>query len=145
MKWLNSSLKQHIKGVNFLLVRSDRKVLIQQRDTGIVKFPGWYAIPGGALEVGEYPSMAVVREALEETGLRLCPTDFVHIGNFCYVMDKKLRVNAFFVCLVDNPNVESLEGTMIWVDINQVENFELARNTNILLPRVKAFLQALQF
>ena len=146
MKWLDSSLKQHIKGVNFLLVNFDRKVLIQMRDKGIKKFPGQFAVPGGAIEVGEYPDMAVVREAREETGLKLCPTDFVHLGNFCYVMDKKLRVNSFYVCLVPNPDdVQSLEGEMIWLDMDYAEGLTLARGTNLLMPRVREFLQALQF
>ena len=40
---------------------------------------GQWAMPGGALEVGETPAEGVVREALEETGIRCRPVAFVGV------------------------------------------------------------------
>jgi ADP-ribose pyrophosphatase YjhB (NUDIX family) len=42
----------------------DRMLLIRRADSG------QWAMPGGALEVGETPAQGVVREVLEETGIR---------------------------------------------------------------------------
>ena len=46
---------------------SDRILLIRRADNGR------WAMPGGALEVGETPAEGAVREALEETGVRCEP------------------------------------------------------------------------
>lgn len=50
-----------------------RVLLIQRADT-----QRW-ALPGGALEVGETPAEGVTREALEETGVRSRPLAFVGV------------------------------------------------------------------
>lgn len=142
MKWLDSSLKQQIKGVNFLIMSND-KILIQKRDFNTKKYPNCYAIPGGGIDTGETPLMAVVREVFEETDLNLSPTDFVHLGNFCYLMDKKLRVNSLYICFVENPNIVSKEGTMIWMTQIEVSSVKLARNTNVLLPKIFKFIKAI--
>jgi ADP-ribose pyrophosphatase YjhB (NUDIX family) len=43
-----------------------------------------WAMPGGALEVGETPAEGVVREALEETGIRCQPTALVGVFDSCF-------------------------------------------------------------
>jgi 8-oxo-dGTP pyrophosphatase MutT (NUDIX family) len=50
--------------------------------------PGWF-LPGGAIEPGEHPEEALVREVAEETGLIVCPRKLVlMIGGkdyrYCY-------------------------------------------------------------
>jgi 8-oxo-dGTP diphosphatase len=35
------------------------------------EFPGWWTLPGGGVDQGEHPDDAVVREFVEETGLRV--------------------------------------------------------------------------
>lgn len=145
MLWLNCSFQQHIKGVNFLLINKRGEILIQKRDFNTKKYPGMHCIPGGGIEPGEYPQIAVVRECYEETGLKICPTDFIHFGNFCYKMDNKLRVNSLFITLVDDPIIVSTEGEMIWMNYSTVEKTELVRNENKLLPEIRKFLKALNF
>lgn len=61
----------------FAIVRDDqgRVLWIRRRDTG------WWGLPGGVIEFGETPGVAVVREAFEETGftvevLRLAAVDW---------------------------------------------------------------------
>jgi mutator protein MutT len=144
MVWVDCSLKQHIKGVNFLVVNEKGEVLIQKRDQNTKKYPGALCIPGGGIEPGEYPQIAVVRECYEETGLKICPTDFVHFGNFCYIMDKKLRVNSLFIVLVENPIIKSGEGEMIWMNRSLLMRVtELARGEEKLFPEIDKFLRAL--
>lgn len=145
MKWINSSLKPHIKGVNFLVVRIwDNKMAIQQRDPSIKKWPGVYCFPGGAVEHDETPDEAVARECREETGIAMIPADFLHIGNFAYLMDSKLRVNSLYLCFVENPMLESKEGKFHWMSMQQIKHLSLARNENVLIARIEKFILALR-
>jgi 8-oxo-dGTP diphosphatase len=51
-----------------ILTRDGKIVLVKRRDE---PFRGFYAIPGGFVEYGETVEAACVREAFEETGLRV--------------------------------------------------------------------------
>ncbi len=52
----------------------DRIVLVRRK----FEPPGW-AIPGGFVEIGESAEQAAVREALEETGLRVTLVELFHV------------------------------------------------------------------
>ena len=53
-----------IPACNLLVVREDGGILLQRRrDTG------QWALPGGAMDIGESPAQCAVRECLEETGI----------------------------------------------------------------------------
>jgi len=57
-----------LPSVGAVIFDDDRRVLLQQAsDDG-----QWY-VPGGAVDPGEEPADAIVREMLEETGLRVEP------------------------------------------------------------------------
>jgi 8-oxo-dGTP pyrophosphatase MutT (NUDIX family) len=57
-----------------LVVREDGAILLQRRrDTG------QWAIPGGAMEIGESPSQCAARECLEETGIVAEPTGLLGV------------------------------------------------------------------
>ncbi len=59
-------------GALLLLVRADGAVLLQHRDDiPSIDYPGLWAIPGGAIEAGEEPLAAAMREIEEETGYRI--------------------------------------------------------------------------
>ena len=60
------------RGALLLLVRADGAVLLQHRDDiPTIDYPGRWAVPGGAIEAGETPEQAAVREIAEETGYRI--------------------------------------------------------------------------
>ncbi|MCL4318718.1 MAG: NUDIX hydrolase N-terminal domain-containing protein [Firmicutes bacterium] len=67
-------------GVDGAVIERDAILLIQRRDS-----QKW-AMPGGAVEVGERPSEAVIREVQEETGI-LIQTDSL-VGVFDNWMDR---------------------------------------------------------
>lgn len=52
-----------------LLTTPDHARVLLQLRSGRVLSPGTWALPGGALEAGETPEEAALREAREETGL----------------------------------------------------------------------------
>src|SRR6478736_4401531 len=49
-------------------------VLLTRRSEQLRKHPGQWALPGGAMDEGETPEQAALRELHEEVGLRLEPS-----------------------------------------------------------------------
>lgn len=58
------------------MVRSDGRILVQQRPTG-KQHAGLWEFPGGKVEPGEAPEAALVRELAEELGIRVDSGDVV--------------------------------------------------------------------
>jgi 8-oxo-dGTP diphosphatase len=77
-------------------------LLVQQRHTG-----GW-ALPGGLMNRGEPPSLAVAREAYEEVGIRLDPAALP--VPFAVVSPRVRRIDIVFVCSA-GPEVAATRGT----------------------------------
>ncbi len=50
------------------IVKSDEKILLLRRATGNPKYIGQFELPGGKLEFGEAPELALKREVVEEVG-----------------------------------------------------------------------------
>lgn len=69
-------------GVGAIIIEGDRVALVRR---GHAPLAGEWSIPGGVLEVGETLRQAAIREALEETGLR------VEVGELLGVYDRILR------------------------------------------------------
>ncbi len=62
--------KNPIFGVGAVIIKDDEVVLIKR---GRAPLKGHWSLPGGAQKVGESVKQAVVRETLEETGLKVIP------------------------------------------------------------------------
>jgi len=60
--------------VDVIIEVGDRIVLIRRRHP-----PAGWAIPGGFIDAGEQAQQAAVREAFEETGLRVILTDLLGV------------------------------------------------------------------
>jgi len=63
-------------GVGAIIVEGERVLLVKR---GHAPLAGEWSIPGGVLEVGETLREAVVREALEETGLTVEAADLLGV------------------------------------------------------------------
>ncbi|PJF34829.1 MAG: NUDIX hydrolase [Candidatus Thermofonsia Clade 1 bacterium] len=102
-------------GVAGVVINAAGEVLLQRRSDN-----GQWALPGGALDPGEEPAEAVVREVWEETGVLVAPERVVaiHGGEEFFVRypngDQAYIVSITFACrpLRGEPHVnddESLE------------------------------------
>jgi len=60
-----------------LLIERNGALLLVRR--AIAPYKGWWDLPGGFLEENEHPLDGAVREAREETGLRIAVDEFVGI------------------------------------------------------------------
>ena len=71
-----------------------RILLIQRADNG------FWAMPGGALEVGETPAAGAVREALEESGVRCEPVTLVGVfdSRYCGTTSRHQLYQFLFLC-----------------------------------------------
>ena len=71
-----------------------RILLIKRADNGK------WAMPGGALEVGETPAEGVVREALEETGVRCRAVSLIGVfdSRFCGTLSRHHLYHFTFLC-----------------------------------------------
>ncbi|WP_027860529.1 NUDIX domain-containing protein [Marmoricola sp. URHB0036] len=115
----------------YALVRRDDALLLTRHSARGPR-PGTWTLPGGGLDHGEPPAVAVAREVLEETGL------VATVGNLLGVHDEHFTGTAphgreedfhgvhlvFAVDVSDEePNVEDLDGTtdaVAWVPLAEV-------------------------
>lgn len=81
---------------------SGRILLVQRADNGK------WAMPGGALEVGETPAEGVVREALEETGVRCRAVSLIGVfdSRFCGTSSRHHLYQFTFLCEPLNERVQ---------------------------------------
>lgn len=96
-------------GVAGLVLDDSGRLLLQRRsDTG------QWALPGGALDPGEAPAQAVVREVHEETGLLVRPRRLVGVmgpHRIVYPHGDQLEVTAsVFVCAMVAGTLRPLDG-----------------------------------
>jgi 8-oxo-dGTP pyrophosphatase MutT (NUDIX family) len=95
-----------IPGVTALIFNDKNEILLQRAaDDG-----NWYTI-GGALDPGETPAAAAVREVLEETGLHVVPERIVGVYSDPLTTypngDKVLYISTCFLCRIVAPPPDS--------------------------------------
>src|SRR5437763_1133145 len=82
-----------IVGVGVLIFRDGNVLLGLRRGS---HGAGTWSPPGGHLEYGEDPAACVIREALEETGLRLRSVEFLGITNDVFELERRHYVTLFY-------------------------------------------------
>jgi 8-oxo-dGTP diphosphatase len=110
----------HTVGVGGAVISDDGRVLVVLERRDVTARPGYYKLPGGMLEPGEYFGEGVVREVHEETGIRAVFDGVVslrhhHKGQFgtsnLYVVCRLRPLD--FEITVDDEEI----GDAMWVDI----------------------------
>jgi 8-oxo-dGTP pyrophosphatase MutT (NUDIX family) len=139
IKDLNQKFKDLIvkrKGVAFLIVRPDKKTLLQLRDGNSRKYKNLWCFPGGVCEEGEEYLDTVVREAKEEYELDIDKKD-------CTLLMTRIADNQHvFACRVDGKQEPVLhEGAdMKWMSIDEIKNLAIGYNQGNIIPKLEEYL-----
>lgn len=128
-----------------VIKRSDGKVLLGHRRDDHYRRPGEWEFPGGKAEKGETPQQAVVREAFEETNLKVSVVKDL-MSTTCDYPDGKYRyVRVFAVAPeTDDPQPVSTSGDYVefrWVDPTD----KTAWSDNRIPPTDRAILNQAAF
>ena len=93
----------------------------------------FYLFPGGGLEFGETIEEGVIRETLEETGVKIKIKQLMHVNEYIYRNDfSKRSITPFFLAEVDGEskiNPQTNDGNKIkealWVNIEDLEKIDV--------------------
>ena len=66
---MSSARNTNIPACYLVLIRDEKVLLMQRKDTGYMD--GWYSFIAGHVDEGESFTQGIIREALEEAGLKL--------------------------------------------------------------------------
>lgn len=90
----------------------DGKILFQRPDPA----SDTWSLPAGAIELGETPSQAIIREVYEETGIHVTPTSLIGAfggEQFRYTYPDGNRVEYVvfvFECRIDSGELQPIDG-----------------------------------
>jgi len=112
------------KAVNNIIINQDGKILIIKRATRKEKaYPGLWDLPGGGVEEGETLQEAGTREAMEEIGIKIKPSqDYFYVYHY---KDKDLYVYGI-ISETNSTNVTLSEAhtDFKWISKDEYKNFE---------------------
>lgn len=96
------------------VVIKDNKILLARHTYGAGK--GKLIVPGGYVNIGESPQQAVVREYLEETGIKIEPKDIIGVRFNAH--DWYVAFSAEYIC--GEPKSDDDENSeVIWLDVSE--------------------------
>jgi 8-oxo-dGTP diphosphatase len=127
-------------GVGALIIIEDKILLIRRLNP---PSQGEWSIPGGLVRLGETLQQALMREALEETGLSVEPGPLVELLERILVDNvggvKFHYVLADYLCRVVNGNMSagSDASDAVWASLDELDRYSLASVTHRVI--VKAF------
>ncbi len=121
-----------------VLVGADRTLLIQQRRDG-TDCAGLWEFPGGKLETGESPRMALQRELKEELGIEISKLSFLSTLNHDYE-HAHVSLHSYLVHQWSG-EVQGLEGQNVaWALPEEIRNYDLLEAAYPLLEQAVANL-----
>ncbi|WP_040370385.1 (deoxy)nucleoside triphosphate pyrophosphohydrolase [Blastomonas sp. AAP53] len=103
-----------------LLCDSRGRVLVQQRPEGTA-MAGLWEFPGGKIEPGESPEIALARELAEELGIAVDPADCVPMTFASAPLGGKHLVLLLFRCVAWQGEPQALHATALqWASVEEL-------------------------
>ena len=121
--------KKQLIAVNWL-IETKNKILLQRR--GSTPYKDYWELGGGIVEYGEIIEHALIREAKEETGLRIKPVSIIGVYS-----DKNRDPRGHVVAILFSARITggklstNLEAKEFkWVESNKINSIKLAFDHN---------------
>lgn len=105
--------------VDCIVFNNDSVVLIRR---GFEPFKGWYALPGGFVEIGESVEQACIREMKEETGLEIDNNELRLIGVYSEP-GRDPRRHTVSVAFLGQSNLDNLQAGDDAIFVEVVKNW----------------------
>ena len=122
------------------LIDADGRILIAQRPEG-KSMAGLWEFPGGKIEAGETPEVALVRELQEELGIDTWASCLAPLTFASHSYDDFHLLMPLFACRKWDGTPQSREGqTLKWVRANQLREFPMPPADIPLIPILRDWL-----
>ena len=113
-------------------------VLLMKRAPHKRVFPNRYNGVGGHIERDEDPFTSAKREILEETGLTVQQLQLRAVYNIDANEESGILLFLFTAVSASRDVIANSEGTLHWIPISKVLQFDLVEDLPVILPRVLA-------
>ena len=118
------------------LVDADGRVLIAKRPDG-KSMAGLWEFPGGKVEAGERPELALIRELKEELDIDVTEACLAPLTFASHAYEKFHLLMPLYVCRRWKGTVTSLEGQELkWVRPNRLRDFPMPPADLPLIPHL---------
>lgn len=107
------------------LMDADNRILIARRPEG-ASLAGLWEFPGGKINAGETPEMALVRELEEELGIEADPASFIAAGFASHQYPDFHLLMPLFICRSWQGEIEAKEHSALeWVSVHDLDNYPM--------------------
>ncbi len=122
------------------LIDVDGRILLAQRPEG-KSMAGMWEFPGGKIEPGETPEVALVRELKEELGIDTWESCLAPLTFASHSYDDFHLLMPVFACRKWNGIPSAQEGqTLAWVKAKDLRNYEMPPADIPLIPILRDWL-----
>ncbi|SDO17437.1 ADP-ribose pyrophosphatase YjhB, NUDIX family [Psychrobacillus sp. OK028] len=118
-------------GKDLIFMPSVAAIIRNTNDEILFQYPGkgeYWSLPAGAIEPGEAPAQALIREVWEETGLTVKPNKLLGIFGgesfrFTYPHGDQVEYNVFvFECNIISGKLTAIDGESVDLQFIKAEN-----------------------
>ena len=122
------------------LIDTDTRVLLARRPEG-KKMAGLWEFPGGKVDAGETPEIALIRELREELGIDVAAACLAPFAFASHAYDNFHLLMPLYLCRRWEGFVQPLEGqTLAWVRPDKLTDYEMPAADKPLVPLLRDFL-----